>query len=53
LPASREAHLMAAVAADRELLFGLLALQNGLTRIIHDACPRLRNSLPALQFGRC
>jgi hypothetical protein len=25
----------------------------GLSRIIHDACPRLRNSLPALQFGRC
>jgi putative transposase len=24
-----------------------------LARIIHDACPRLRNSLPALQFGRC
>src|SRR5262245_56384690 len=29
-PAFREAHLMAAVAAGRELLFGLLALQNGL-----------------------
>src|SRR5262245_13933772 len=29
-PVFREAHLMAAVTADRELLFGLLALQNGL-----------------------
>src|SRR5262249_3291563 len=29
-PASREARPMAAIAADRDLLFGLLALQNGL-----------------------
>jgi hypothetical protein len=36
---------------------GLLRLLDqevgALSRIIHDACPRLRNSLPALQFGRC
>jgi hypothetical protein len=30
VPASREARPMAAIAADRDLLFGLLALQNGL-----------------------